>query len=539
MKESQQVVLYALVFFSLGVIAIYFALFNTEFNFYESHLSFNNNEVTETLFFKPNKDYHALFRNFETPALVSPLLTLKDNIMIKQVTCNDGKSYVRDFSSRCYEPPTPITCPSYTEPNEYGCAFGDKTGFKKGEEYQIIGTYTLRPASLFKINGEYYIKFVAYSKERHKLLIKDKTFIIDNKAITKKFYFPNEDIIVYVPYALQNPYQYAIIHQEKFQYDRNIGQSILPFLVSFAPFLIFLSVWFFFGREHRHTDLPEELSAYPRERKGWEVASYFHPPFATIDQEFFSTMLLDLHRRRIINLKLKDRNMLVKILPRDSSNFDNIEFEFLKFLQELKQRAPEKDIEQGYVNLNKALRRLRLSSFIQLKMKDLEKKIKKESKQYLDKKGTYGGNAVFLIIILASLIQNTAGMIIPLVVSFFLFQWIARKTAILSHFKESYYEEYQRWQAFRNYLKGSPSMRESKHEAVILWEQYLVYASALGIAKEVLRQLRQQHIITEQQYQLYFITATHTSTSFMAASGTGGGGGVGGGGVGGGGGGGR
>ena len=87
-------------------------------------------------------------------------------------------------------------------------------------------------------------------------------------------------------------------------------------------------------------------------------------------------------------------------------------------------------------------------------------------------------------------------------------------------------------------------MKESDTKAVVLWEQYLVYASALGVAKKVLNRLKQMRIIDQKQYNSYIGigSVSHSFTSAMVPSGgTGGGGGGGGmgGGVGGGGGGGR
>ena len=73
-----------------------------------------------------------------------------------------------------------------------------------------------------------------------------------------------------------------------------------------------------------------------------------------------------------------------------------------------------------------------------------------------------------------------------------------------------------------------------------MWEQHLVYAAALGVAKKVLKELKKKHVISESQYNMSHGTFI-MSTSFATSSGVGaaGGGGVGGGGVGGGGGGGR
>jgi Predicted membrane protein (DUF2207) C-terminal domain len=46
--------------------------------------------------------------------------------------------------------------------------------------------------------------------------------------------------------------------------------------------------------------------------------------------------------------------------------------------------------------------------------------------------------------------------------------------------------EYERWAAFRRYLEDFPRLRDTPAAALDLWERYLVYAIAFGIAHQVL-----------------------------------------------------
>ena len=120
---------------------------------------------------------------------------------------------------------------------------------------------------------------------------------------------------------------------------------------------------------------------------------------------------------------------------------------------------------------------------------------------------------------------------------------ILHNSAILIKFKKEYYSEYLEWQAFKNYLKSFPSMKNSPPEAVRLWEIYLVYASALGVAKEVLKAFKEWNLISERDFTNYtnsiYVSGAIATSSGSSGSKGGGFGGAGGGGVGGGGGGGR
>jgi uncharacterized membrane protein len=50
-------------------------------------------------------------------------------------------------------------------------------------------------------------------------------------------------------------------------------------------------------------------------------------------------------------------------------------------------------------------------------------------------------------------------------------------------------QQFNLWQAFRRFLKDFSNLDHAQIPQLILWEHYLVYAVALGVAKEVIRQL--------------------------------------------------
>jgi uncharacterized membrane protein len=115
--------------------------------------------------------------------------------------------------------------------------------------------------------------------------------------------------------------------------------------------------------------------------------------------------------------------------------------------------------------------------------------------------------------------------------------------AILIRFKGNYYVEYQKWKAFKRYLKNSFSIKTATHKTLVIWKEYLIYATALGVPERVIKELKHHKIINAHQQHIYTSILVNNSgfASVYASSGGAGGGfgGAGGGGVGGGGGGGR
>jgi len=50
-------------------------------------------------------------------------------------------------------------------------------------------------------------------------------------------------------------------------------------------------------------------------------------------------------------------------------------------------------------------------------------------------------------------------------------------------------EQYAMWKAFKSFLKDFSRLDKAEIPSIILWEHYLVYATSLGVAKEVIKQL--------------------------------------------------
>ncbi|MCD6420192.1 MAG: DUF2207 domain-containing protein, partial [Synergistetes bacterium] len=56
---------------------------------------------------------------------------------------------------------------------------------------------------------------------------------------------------------------------------------------------------------------------------------------------------------------------------------------------------------------------------------------------------------------------------------------------------------YKKWQRFKGYLTDFSMLKEYPPESIAIWESYLVYATALGVAKEVIHHMK---MILPQQF---------------------------------------
>lgn len=51
-------------------------------------------------------------------------------------------------------------------------------------------------------------------------------------------------------------------------------------------------------------------------------------------------------------------------------------------------------------------------------------------------------------------------------------------------------DEKEKWKGLKNYMKDFSLLKEKEIPSIVIWEKYLVYATAFGIAKEVIKQLK-------------------------------------------------
>ena len=311
MKEKSLAVLITIILAIIGLIigiitfGVYFAVLSgvnittyNEFNFYKSQLDINGTNVKETLDFNTDQNYHTLFRNFQSKLTTKNNPEVTNSISINSVKCEAGSPYFK-ISGSCYREPDfakESQCPKYTEDNEYGCTFGDYYGFNSGTNYQISSDLTLNPENLFKINENYYIKFIAYGRNSHNSLTVGNNLFITGNAVYTKDYPSNYYTIIYIPYT-GDITGYKIIESNSFEYDTNTQEKpstiimILLFLgiilAHLLPGALFFCSWYFFGKELKEEDIPSQLSDYPNKRKPWEVAAFFSPPFAGMGPSFF------------------------------------------------------------------------------------------------------------------------------------------------------------------------------------------------------------------------------------------------------------
>ena len=66
--------------------------------------------------------------------------------------------------------------------------------------------------------------------------------------------------------------------------------------------------------------------------------------------------------------------------------------------------------------------------------------------------------------------------------------------SLLGHWKEDYYKEKLEWDSFKRFISDLDQLKKYNIKDIGIWQEWLIYATALGIGKQVSRSMRTLNI---------------------------------------------
>lgn len=249
----------------------------------------------------------------------------------------------------------------------------------------------------------------------------------------------------------------------------------------------------------------------------------------------FSATLLDLSLKKIIDFEVKDKLILIKILeenPVKLAKDEKVIFTFLK-------QACEKTNRQ--ITTKELEKYIKSSSTEVLKLSEKINENTQEAlyeKQLIDKKEKEESIKVTIYLILAiigfiSLIfifimlvakSSKPIAIIPLVITtliqIIVYTILISKINVLT---QKGIDENAKWKGLKNYMQDFSMLDKREIPEIIIWEKFLVYATAFGIADKVLKQLKivypnmEEHFYYNHYGYLYLMLNTNFSSNFSNA----------------------
>ncbi len=317
-------------------------------------------------------------------------------------------------------------------------------------------------------------------------------------------------------------YEYLLYTETKIA---NIGAWVINILtvvsIALTVYLI-IKAYKKYDKEHRAEFEGQYYRELPNESRTPAEMSYLYYFGKNIDEDVTATML-DLIRRKVLVLDLHNDNV-TSDKPEFSVSFDKevASKTALKSHEKVLinwfigtigdgNKVYLKDIEKfGSVSYNNA----KIFEDYGHKFKDA---VKNECKNYdfFDKGLARGkkqanlwGSSLIVILIISNIIGailnviSTVNVIIMLVCIAVYYTYIGciKRRSVAGN------EEYVKWAAFKNFLVDFSSFEDYPIPGIIIWEEYLVYATSLKIADKVMEQLEVKLPEYEQEQATYMRT---------------------------------
>ncbi len=304
----------------------------------------------------------------------------------------------------------------------------------------------------------------------------------------------------------------------------------------------------------RENATPAEALALLNEQiKGLNNSSYLG--------KIFSATLLDLSLKKIIDFQIQnEKDITIKILKDKSEELESIkdEKEIFKFL---KNSCGDKNDEITTKELEKYIKKsgtkvLELAEHINEYTKEALYEQQLADSKKVQEKSNITGCIILLAIVMPLTIFGsivalslsvkviaTIPFILTGIIQLIVFSILSSRTSQLT---QQGIDEKEKWKGLKKYMEDFSMLDKREIPEIVIWEKFLVYATAFGIADKVLKQLKMVYPnvseeLTRNHYSyMYLMMNTNFSNSFSNAvsssmstaysSATGGGGGFSGGG---------
>ncbi|SNZ08944.1 Uncharacterized membrane protein [Persephonella hydrogeniphila] len=293
----------------------------------------------------------------------------------------------------------------------------------------------------------------------------------------------------------------------------NFLKLILTLFLASSP-LLFIVFYRKYGKEKNYT-VPRFLSFIPDEKRKPYIVNMLFSNDATVgDENGFYATLLDMHIRKKIEIKPYDTDIQIDI--KDPEVQDSYEKRVIRFLQDF-------TVDKEKKIFSTALLENRIKSYYSSKNISMLKSIKtqidnlfkytdkKTVEKHIDKTGKIvfksvsypvllftGSFCVFYIIGSIEDVYPDYDLYSIFMISLFIFtQFISltlTPTQFLGRWKKDSYREKLQWEAFKNFLSDLAMIKKYSSQDISIWKKWLVYGTALGVAKKVEKEMKAMNI---------------------------------------------
>lgn len=226
------------------------------------------------------------------------------------------------------------------------------------------------------------------------------------------------------------------------------------------------------------------------------------------DMKGFQATIMDLINRKILSLSTTeetiphtnkiDRSVHLKINTEELNKLTTDEIDVINTLKQFQTADNLISLDLMNNDLGNRDSALRFQENYKKWQKDFKNNYipNEEVKKYFISKGStymkiYGViililSGIFIGLTISSVAESSGfGMITGIFTAIIGLVCILLPATIGGRWTEFGKEYYEKWKNFKKYLKDFSLIKENPPESIVIWNEYLVYATALGVAKEV------------------------------------------------------
>jgi len=287
----------------------------------------------------------------------------------------------------------------------------------------------------------------------------------------------------------------------KEEHDQQNSINIIAWTILGVLLLIPFGIYGFFGREPKIEYNAEYEYDLPTDATPLQVNYLINGNVGVITNDAMYATILDLINRKYFKIVANDaENTIIRQTNKDTGDLKEYELSLIDFLSSF---AQDGDISIGYVG-----KRSHHQQFQNFSTKWYKQAREETSstwrKQYFDDKGSnlllYCG-IMFWVLFIITAIGITFKLIptylaIVALVSMFVFMFGAVLLFVVPNTVPGRWtpegkEFHDKWKNFEKYIKDYSLINERPPSSIQVWGKYLIYASALGCADQVTKNMKE------------------------------------------------
>lgn len=277
-------------------------------------------------------------------------------------------------------------------------------------------------------------------------------------------------------------------------------------------------------------EVPNESKANPSSAS---FLYYFNKStMLNVMPKILSATMLDLALKKYIEFevdtnKKKNEQVTVKVLEKETTYLGKSEEEIYRLLLKVGKRFTMKEFEKYAQKHNTSFLNTlnRISEKAEdenIKSKNYDKNLRKIHDNYRAIGwATFIGLAIISVFWLAFLEQDYTSVVIATIPTVIYAVTCFDIAGRIPGLTQKGIDEKEQWEGLKKYMEDFSMLNEREVPELVLWEKYLVYATAFGIADKVLKQLKVKYPeFSDDAYlrnttYFYLMTRTDLNTSFV------------------------